>query len=64
MIGSKLSIKNSRFHLATAAGDAQITATSLNVVIVGANPRLSKVCLLYTSPSPRDKRQSRMPSSA
>ena len=25
---------------------------------------LSIVCLLYTSPSPRDKRQSRMPSSA
>ena len=25
---------------------------------------LFKVCLLYTSPSPRDKRQSRMPSSA
>ena len=25
---------------------------------------LPKVCLLYTSPSPRDKRQSRMPSSA
>ena len=24
----------------------------------------SKNCLLYTSPSPRDKRQSRMPSSA
>ena len=24
----------------------------------------SRVCLLYTSPSPRDKRQSRMPSSA
>ena len=24
----------------------------------------TKVCLLYTSPSPRDKRQSRMPSSA
>ena len=24
----------------------------------------SKTCLLYTSPSPRDKRQSRMPSSA
>lgn len=43
MIGSKLSIKNSRFHLATAAGDAQITATSLNTVIVGANPKLSKV---------------------
>ena len=25
---------------------------------------LRKACLLYTSPSPRDKRQSRMPSSA
>ena len=25
---------------------------------------LIKACLLYTSPSPRDKRQSRMPSSA
>ena len=25
---------------------------------------LHKYCLLYTSPSPRDKRQSRMPSSA
>ena len=27
-------------------------------------PTIVKVCLLYTSPSPRDKRQSRMPSSA
>ena len=25
---------------------------------------LKRACLLYTSPSPRDKRQSRMPSSA
>ena len=25
---------------------------------------LAQICLLYTSPSPRDKRQSRMPSSA
>ena len=28
------------------------------------SPTLSCTCLLYTSPSPRDKRQSRMPSSA
>ena len=27
-------------------------------------PEKDKSCLLYTSPSPRDKRQSRMPSSA
>ena len=27
-------------------------------------PSFIRTCLLYTSPSPRDKRQSRMPSSA
>ena len=31
--------------------------------ILASNKRI-KICLLYTSPSPRDKRQSRMPSSA
>ena len=30
---------------------------------IDAGPQV-KICLLYTSPSPRDKRQSRMPSSA
>ena len=35
-------------------------------VVIGKDTRLSgyMICLLYTSPSPRDKRQSRMPSSA
>ena len=28
------------------------------------NPGLAKFCLLYTSPSPRDRQKSRMPSSA
>ena len=28
------------------------------------NDKLSKICLLYTSPSPRDRTRSRMPSSA
>ena len=32
--------------------------------IMIADPALALTCLLYTSPSPRDKRQSRMPSSA
>ena len=32
--------------------------------IFGACGERRKICLLYTSPSPRDKRQSRMPSSA
>ena len=34
------------------------------VAIGRAIVRNPKICLLYTSPSPRDKRQSRMPSSA
>ena len=32
--------------------------------LVTSTPERYKICLLYTSPSPRDKRQSRMPSSA
>ena len=31
---------------------------------IGKHRVCSYTCLLYTSPSPRDKRQSRMPSSA
>ena len=38
--------------------DAQGNAT------MGVGVDKGAVCLLYTSPSPRDKRQSRMPSSA
>ena len=33
-------------------------------LISSNNNKLENICLLYTSPSPRDKRQSRMPSSA
>ena len=32
--------------------------------LVDCSPLGKQTCLLYTSPSPRDKRQSRMPSSA
>ena len=35
-----------------------------DVVLLEKNELTSGSCLLYTSPSPRDKRQSRMPSSA
>ena len=37
------------------------TLTASSAVLVDAN---SKICLLYTSPSPRDRTRSRMPSSA
>ena len=40
------------------SGDA--SASTRDTLVVGG----SGTCLLYTSPSPRDKRQSRMPSSA
>ena len=33
-------------------------------LVVARELHLRGICLLYTSPSPRDKRQSRMPSSA
>ena len=35
-----------------------------NVKFCKSCHNISDICLLYTSPSPRDKRQSRMPSSA
>ena len=34
------------------------------VLFTGAGPDKRGICLLYTSPSPRDMRRSRMPSSA
>ena len=41
----------------------QVAATDLTVLIVGESG-VGKDCLLYTSPSPRDRQKSRMPSSA
>ena len=41
-----------------------ITLTHMDEYRSGKDVVLECICLLYTSPSPRDKRQSRMPSSA
>ena len=50
---------------ALTAGVAGIAAISLAVAGIGImNVMLVSVCLLYTSPSPRDLSTSRMPSSA
>ena len=43
-------------RLAAGAGSSETTRSPVPTYLWG--------CLLYTSPSPRDKRQSRMPSSA
>ena len=54
---NKLSFKDGFGRLGLKQAAAQIEANRANV-------SRTKYCLLYTSPSPRDKRQSRMPSSA
>ena len=50
-------------HYEVYRGVSRINGISLSGSSSSANV-LSTFCLLYTSPSPRDKRQSRMPSSA
>ena len=42
----------------------QTVSTQIHTLEAALGHALFKPCLLYTSPSPRDKRQSRMPSSA
>ena len=49
--------------LMTNSGVAKLTDFGLSR-IVGVNSTYEMFCLLYTSPSPRDQRGSRMPSSA
>ena len=49
-------------HMAPIIGTAQV-AYIPNERVVGLS-KLARVCLLYTSPSPRDRQKSRMPSSA
>ena len=57
-------------HLRADSGaDGCVSGVHIGCIAAGAPHchmflNLHKACLLYTSPSPRDKRQSRMPSSA
>ena len=46
-------------------GQSEIASNTIGTMVMDGLKDLDPVaCLLYTSPSPRDKRQSRMPSSA
>ena len=47
-----------------ASGTALKTGTSTATKATQGANKISKICLLYTSPSPRDVNRSRMPSSA
>ena len=69
--GNKVSINSSRDAISVGIGMVHQhfmlvdTFSVLENVMLGAEGyALIARCLLYTSPSPRDKRQSRMPSSA
>ena len=59
-----------RTELLAAAQNAERIAPKVSTIEIlqcaylQAEQDTLTVCLLYTSPSPRDKRQSRMPSSA
>ena len=51
----------------TSASGVIAASTDVVEAVTALNTEISAIkagCLLYTSPSPRDKRQSRMPSSA
>ena len=73
LMPSNVRVAAGRRAVALAAGhidppvakDASVKKTNKGVVVVvTAAWHVLCFCLLYTSPSPRDKRQSRMPSSA
>ena len=51
-------------YLYSTFGTSDDDSASKNkkVVVIGSGP--NRICLLYTSPSPRDRQKSRMPSSA
>ena len=51
-----------RYRAAAAKDKAEVAKTRPTADVY--HPLLSKLCLLYTSPSPRDLSTSRMPSSA
>ena len=44
--------------------EALISAYNTHPQLMAERARLREICLLYTSPSPRDRTRSRMPSSA
>ena len=52
------------FQASASAGVRGLAMTNEDVYLAGNFFFVGGACLLYTSPSPRDKRQSRMPSSA
>ena len=59
-----LEIEREKLILERELRTAEIELDSRRVEIEESRHELAKSCLLYTSPSPRDRTRSRMPSSA
>ena len=56
---------SSQLNTITQISQTKLDVPSLNGGVLVKNPYVwSSICLLYTSPSPRDRQKSRMPSSA
>ena len=70
-INNFISLANANPAAQSISRDLLVGASAIFIWIVNESKKLNMknmwvvyICLLYTSPSPRDKRQSRMPSSA
>ena len=59
-LGPVLKVGNWVGPVLVAAAEAGVR----DLLLLGYHGKLIKLCLLYTSPSPRDRQKSRMPSSA
>ena len=60
-VGDSYSTSNIGKYVSALANEANLQNADRAWLIFGVN---NKTCLLYTSPSPRDRQKSRMPSSA
>ena len=59
-----LKLSGEAFGAGSLGVNPDVIGTIAKEIAVAAREVEIAICLLYTSPSPRDKRQSRMPSSA
>ena len=67
--GNRTGLEDRIFRIKTERSSASVPDTRTshnisNIELLEQHDGLCKVCLLYTSPSPRDRTRSRMPSSA
>ena len=60
----KIDLQEHNEHFKITNNEVINTKTNSKVIFSGIKTSSGNICLLYTSPSPRDRQKSRMPSSA